>query len=403
MHTLSFCVAVVVVGLGGQAVAGIINVPGDQPTIQAGVDAAVDGDEVVVADGVYTGAGNRTINTGTKLITVRSAGGPGACVIDCEAQDYAFVVSGGARVEGFTVRNGQGTFGGAMFIDGDATVVDCVFEQCTADGGGALFVLGSSPTIIGCTFVGNRAQVNDGGALYNLYGSPVLVDCLMVDNSAAQLGGAIFSDLAFLSLVNCTLSGNAAFGGGAICNYAGVEMGLSNCIVWNNHADTGEGFSVQILSTSSTENIDYTCVQDIGGAVQGQGNIDADPLFVDPANGDYHLQANSPLIDAGHNWAIAGIADTDLDGNPRFADDPATVDTGCGVPIIVDMGAYEFQGSPATVKLGDIDGDGVVAVPDLLTLLAAWGPASGCQLADFDLDGLVGVPDLLVLLANWTA
>ncbi len=32
--------------------------------------------------------------------------------------------------------------------------------------------------------------------------------------------------------------------------------------------------------------------------------------------------ASSPLIDAGHNWAIAGITDTDLDGNPRFADDP---------------------------------------------------------------------------------
>ncbi len=68
------------------------------------------------------------------------------------------------------------------------------------------------------------------------------------------------------------------------------------------------------------------------------------------------------------------------------------------------MGAYEFQGNPATIKLGDIDGDGVVAVPDLLTLLAAWGPTGGgCQLADFDLDGIVGVPDLLILLANWTA
>ncbi|MEE9211089.1 MAG: hypothetical protein V3U29_00375, partial [Phycisphaeraceae bacterium] len=51
---------------------------------------------------------------------------------------------------------------------------------------------------------------------------------------------------------------------------------------------------------------------------------------------------------------------------------------------------------------GDIDGDGHVAVPDLLALLAAWGPTGGgCQLADFDLDGIVGVPDLLFLLANW--
>ena len=92
----------------------------------------------------------------------------------------------------------------------------------------------------------------------------------------------------------------------------------------------------------------------------------------------------------------------DLDGNPRFADDPATADTGCGVSAVVDMGAYEFQGTPATIKLGDIDGDGAVAVPDLLTLLAAWGPAApGCDLADLDVDGLVGRTDLELLLANW--
>ena len=65
----------------------------------------------------------------------------------------------------------------------------------------------------------------------------------------------------------------------------------------------------------------------------------------------------------------------------------------------MDRGVYELQGNPGTVTLGNIDGDGIVAVPDLLTLLAAWGPASGC--ADFDLDGVVGVPDLLILLANW--
>ena len=66
------------------------------------------------------------------------------------------------------------------------------------------------------------------------------------------------------------------------------------------------------------------------------------------------------------------------------------------------MSAYELQGTPGTVKLGDIDGNGAVAVPDLLTLLAAWGPTGGgCQLADFDLDDIVGISDLLVLLANW--
>ncbi len=377
--------------------ADVIHVPGDEPTIQAGVDAAVDGDEVVVADGLYTGPGNRAISTGTKLITVRSAGGPGACVIDCETQDLAFVLSGGARVEGFTIRNGRAVFGGAMLVAGDATIVSCVFDGNAADAGGALFIQGSSPAIIGCTFRGNCAQVSDGGAIYNLSGNPALVNCLMNGNCAAAFGGGIFSDLAALSLVNCTLSDNTAFRGGGITNYAGVEMTLSSCIIWSNHATQGRGLEVQILSTSSVEVVNYSCVQDLEGAYGGDGNIDADPGFVDPQQGNYRLEPGSPCIDAADNTAVPKGITTDLDGNPRFVDDPDTKDTGLGDPPNVDMGAYEFQVSAC---LWDLDANGSVGILDLLALLAAWGTDPGGP-PDFDGDGTVGILDLLALLANW--
>ncbi len=61
MYKLTCCVAVAVAGLGGQAVADILNVPADFPTIQAAINAAISGDQVVVADGVYTGAGNKNL------------------------------------------------------------------------------------------------------------------------------------------------------------------------------------------------------------------------------------------------------------------------------------------------------------------------------------------------------
>ena len=61
-----------------------LHVPGDYPTIQAAIDASVDGDTVLIADGTYTGEGNRDLDFGGRAITVRSAGGPEHCVISTD-------------------------------------------------------------------------------------------------------------------------------------------------------------------------------------------------------------------------------------------------------------------------------------------------------------------------------
>lgn len=68
-----------------------IHVPTAQyPTIQSGIDAAVDGDTVVVADGTYTGGGNRNIDFKGKPITVKSENGAENCIIDCEGVGPGF-------------------------------------------------------------------------------------------------------------------------------------------------------------------------------------------------------------------------------------------------------------------------------------------------------------------------
>ena len=129
---------------------------------------------------------------------------------------------------------------------------------------------------------------------------------------------------------------------------------------------------------------------DVQGGWPGDGNINADPLFVDPPGGDLHLAVGSPCIDAADNTTVPpdvadldGDGDTtertplDLEGNSRFVDDPDTEDTGVSDPPnymeIVDMGAYEFfpdcnsNGIPDECE-ADTDGDGLIdecdACPD---------------------------------------
>lgn len=145
----------------------------------------------------------------------------------------------------------------------------------------------------------------------------------------------------------------------------------------------------------------YCCIQGSLPAdlTDAGGNIDLDPLFVNPPF-DYSVSPLSPCIDAGNSNAtgLSGITE-DLDGSPRFVNDPEIPDT--GLPdagnFVVDIGAYEYQiPCPA-----DITENGNVNVSDLLELLATWGPCEKPCPSDFNTDGSVNVTDLLQLLAAW--
>lgn len=385
---------------------------GPKATIQAAIDASIDGDTIVLASGTYVGPGNADLDFHGHAIMLRSAGGdPAGCVIEPPFGSRGFVFQGGetaaAVVQGVTVRNGTGFTGGgaARIVAGSPTLIDCVFEGNSASNisggfGGALWIQDGSPTISNCVFRNNHCgnskvgPVGRGGGMYVLNGSPEVIGCVFVGNTATAApsqqatGGAIHFASGSPTVTNCVFVSNSADdAGGAVYNNGNLVV--TNSIVRGNAPDQ--------LSSSFVVSVTYCNVE---GGFTGQSNIDVDPLFVDAVNGNLRLLPGSPCIDAGHNWAVPGDM-LDIDGNPRFADGPAA-ETGCGTPVVVDLGAYEFQGNPFPVKYGDLTGDGAVGIDDFLDVLATWGSCvETCCLADLDLDGEVGISDFLIVLGNW--
>jgi predicted outer membrane repeat protein len=378
-----------------------IHVPIQQPTIQAGINAAVNGDEVVIADGIYAGAGNVNCNFGGKLITVRSASGnPEACIIDCQNAantrgfTFATAETNAAVLSGLTITNGNQVLGGAISISGTAapTISQCDFINNTSNNGGAILTTASSGlglTIRSCRFVGNSASTR-GGAVNAAAGNTMIVNSLFNNNVAHFSGGAVnvLGSNTTVQIANCTMLSNHTTskdprdGGGAIGILTTANaVTVANSIVLDNVPNQIVNFGAATL-TVSYSNIDN------GWA--GVGNLSDGALFTDQLgpdqiagtfDDDLSIRSFSPCADSGDNSLVpAGIL-TDLAGNPRFADDPNSPDLGNGTSPLVDMGCYEVQAKvdpPDTcpADIGPGDGDDVVDIDDLFMLLAAWGPCS---------------------------
>ncbi len=263
-------------------------------------------------------------------------------------------------------------YGGGIFsYDGDVASMRCLFTENVATIAGAgMYSLGTGTALAAkSVFRANWAQM--GGAIYTSYAALVLTDCVLFANSAysggavyshgaqsalrncrfsynsvTQVGGAFYSAVYSLtSLASCTFSGNSARYGSALALWRQSSVDMGNTILWGEAEEIWGDDDCTVAITYSN----------VRGGWPGVGNIDADPLFADPdgpddipgtEDDDFRLAAGSPCIDAGDNDAVPATVTTDLDGNPRFLDDPVTRDTGepgaIGPPV-VDMGAYEYQ------------------------------------------------------------
>ena len=239
-------------------------------SIQSGINAASSGDTVQVAAGTYNE------NISMKSAVVIQGAGQGVSIIDGGGSGSvvtAIGIDSAATLDGFTITNGAASFGAGMHNESSsATVTNCTFSGNTADYGGGMYnVNASSPTVTNCTFTENLASGTGGGMFNTSVSSPI----------------------------------------------------VTNSILWGDSPD--EIFNNN--DPNSTPSITYS---DIQGSYTGTGNINANPLFADGANGDLHLQPTSPCIDTGTS---SGAPATDLEGNPRPQD--------AGYDIGAYEGAYE--------------------------------------------------------------
>ena len=164
-------------------------------TIQDGINAAMDSDIVVVADGVYSGMGNYYLDFGGKAITVKSENGPNGCIIDPCGMGCGFHFHNGETdlsvVDGFTIMNANDA--GVYNFSSSPTITNCKFYHNSAvfHGGGVYNKNFSSPTITNCTFTENHALFN-GGGIANYECSPrsptVRFTTMMLSVMAARFG-----------------------------------------------------------------------------------------------------------------------------------------------------------------------------------------------------------------------
>ncbi|MCF7920906.1 MAG: right-handed parallel beta-helix repeat-containing protein, partial [Candidatus Cloacimonetes bacterium] len=197
---------------------------------------------------------------------------------------------------------------------------------------GGIYCKSSSPSLMNVTI-----SDNNGDGIHCYLSSPSLENVTITNNSTEGNGGGIYCNSSSPRLVNVTITDNLSGdrGGGIYCDYGSSPI-LVNSISWNNSP-----LEVEFCNDYDPNTITIA-YSDISGGEAGietnnngtvnwlEGNIDADPLFVDAEMGNYQLTEDSPCIDTGISYfEYDGEVLVDLSEEEYFG-------------IAPDMGAYEY-------------------------------------------------------------
>jgi len=335
--TAGWLLGVLVLSLVAAAArATTIRVPSEQPTIQAGIDAAADGDIVLVAPGVYTGEGNIDVSFQSKGVALISETGPAETIINCQGQGRAFSMRGEVSqepsIEGFTIRNG---IGGRQ--------------------GGAIECFGFSPTIRYCVFANNQAEY--GGALY-FNGQevqslsvevsyPTFENCTFILNAASEAGGVYYSNRwAHAAFERCLFFGNTSADGPVAVAY-----------------DKNPG-TVTLACCDVYANLPGDWIGTLADQFGTNDNFRAEPILCDPDHGFYGIHEGSPLRpEASPCGSLVGALGVSCNDCRDFDEDGVCfIDDNC--PYYYNPDQLDGNANGIGDACDDDDADGVLNADD---------------------------------------
>lgn len=382
------------------AQAEIIHVPGDYLTIQWAVDAAVNGDEVVVAAGTY----EENVLIVGKAITVRSESGPMATALDWEDR-AGFLIDdlemGTVTIEGFTIQSAR-AYAIQLRGDGDEGQIRVIGNRLVDNGpdfGSVGVFSGSSHEIIGNVFIGNTSGA---GSAIRIWASARIEDNIFTDNIATNGGGAVLvyggpGPNPVVEIRNNRFVGNESDGsGGAISVSAGMVTIVENTFIGNHSTDFGG--AILIGRTSGHRIEDNLFVGNSSGigveiaqvTIRGNTIVDTGPghgisfFYLDP--GGSVIEQNVVTGGSGAGIVVDDVetivqcnvlfenAGGDLVGEGTFADnvfaDPLFCDPGNGEYGVHSDSPCLPEGNPCGVLIGAFGKACGGSVP---TIASSWG------------------------------
>ncbi len=315
----------------------------DYTSIQAAIDEAYDGDTILVNDGIYPG----TIDFMGKSITVKSKNGYKHTILDGDG--YGPVVSITAKtfgnspisnptLEGFTIKNGAGDYGGGIYCDTNTSplITNNKIVDNSADFGGGIYCESKSSPTITQNIIAHNTALYHGAGIYAEASGLILQNNTIFKNSAGENGGGIAAYInSSMLLVNNTFTQNTAVDYGAgIYSDEASNTSIINTILWNDGVELA-GVDPNIISSSNIKNEAFA---------GSNGNISLDPLFINPNQENFHLMMDSPCRDAGnpaaqYNDRDGTPNDMGADGGPYGALDTL-------IPYLGDIQATPPSGAP---------------------------------------------------------